>query len=71
MPWVYAEGEKPALIIVTLEALAVLVSLRAFLWKRSTRRTNPGNSGTYLDRQQSPLRPEEHQVGNLQLGRTS
>ena len=30
MPWVYAEGEKPALIIATLEALAVLVSLRAF-----------------------------------------
>ena len=29
-PWVYYKGDRPALVISTLEALAVLVSLKAF-----------------------------------------
>ena len=29
-PWVYAKGDKPALVISTLEALAVLLPLKTF-----------------------------------------
>ena len=29
-PWIYEKGDKPSLVIATLEALAVLVSLKAF-----------------------------------------
>ena len=34
LPWVFAKGDKPALVIATMEALAVVVSLRAFYGKR-------------------------------------
>ena len=29
-PWVYSKGDKPSLIVATLEALAVLIALKAF-----------------------------------------
>ena len=29
-PWIYEKGDKPSLVIATLEALAVLISLKAF-----------------------------------------
>ena len=34
LPWVFAKGDKPAQVIATLEALAVVVSLRAFHGRR-------------------------------------
>ena len=39
-PWVYSKGDKPALIVATLEALAVLIALKAF------HGNTPGESGT-------------------------
>ena len=39
-PWIYEKGDKPSLVIATLEALAVLVSLKAFYGN------NPSEGGT-------------------------
>ena len=45
-PWIYEKGDKPSLVIATLEALAVLESLKAFHGNRR------GEGGTKVDRQQ-------------------
>ena len=50
LPWVYAKGDKPALVIATLEALAVVVSLRAFYGRRvPDRRTRVTVAPTWTD----------------------
>ena len=51
LPWVYEKGGKPSLIISTLEALAVLVSLKMFYGEQPESGKKEGNGGTYMDRQ--------------------
>ena len=38
-PWVYERGDKPALLISTFEALAVLVALKIYYGDESGRNT--------------------------------
>ena len=50
LPWVFAKGDKPALVIATLEALAVVVSFRAFYGRRvPDKRTRVTVAPTWTD----------------------
>ena len=39
LPWVYEKGDKPSLVISTLEALAVLTALKTFYGTSQVRRS--------------------------------
>ena len=51
-PWVYARGNKPALLISTLEALAVLMAPIKLSRRRSRKQSYTSHTCPYLHRQQ-------------------
>ena len=50
-PWIYERGDRPSLVISTLEALAVLIQSQVILRRRTQERTDQSTSGSDVDRQ--------------------
>ena len=51
-PWVFVRGRKPSQIISTLEALAVLLSLRLFATRQPEGQREQSDHPSHMDRQQ-------------------